>query len=179
LVDATIDTRLDPVFPSDAVYATARIEQLRFAARSVTRRAIDLRGYAGLWGSAVLAVRAAHVRASSALPPYEQVLIGGVSSLRGYAAGHAAGDNLTSASLELRLPVNSPLSVGRMGVKTFVDAATVYAAGTGLRGQRFARGAGAGVFVSIAMVHAGIDVAWPLDAEGRRPRWHAALGVAF
>lgn len=178
-LEATIDTRLDPVFPSDALYATARVEQLRFAARSVTRWAVDLRGYAGLWGSAVLAVRAAHVRASSAMPPYEQALIGGASSLRGYAAGHAAGDNLAAASVELRLPVTSPLSVGRMGVKTFVDTAAVYASGTGLRGQRFTRGAGAGVFVSIAMVRAGIDVAWPLDASRRKPRWHAALGVVF
>jgi hemolysin activation/secretion protein len=42
--------------------------------------------------------------------------------VRGYETGHRAGDNLFSTSAELRIPMNSPLNVGRFGFKAFVDA---------------------------------------------------------
>lgn len=180
-VDMVVDTRVDPGFPRNAVHLTASGEQLRFDGdRRIGRWSTDLRGYVGLFGPAVLALRAANVRASGTLPPYEQALLGGGSSLRGYEAGYRAGDNLAALSAELRIPVTSPLSVGRFGVKGFVDAGTVYQAGGRLSDQRFDRGAGAGAFVSWAVLRAGLDVAWPLGQPERSgPRWHFGLGVTF
>ena len=80
-------------------------------------------------GTSVLALRGIAIRASNPLPGYEQALLGGSSLLRGYEFGYRAGDNLAAVSAELRIPITSPLSVGRFGVKAFVDAGTVYGAG--------------------------------------------------
>jgi outer membrane protein assembly factor BamA len=179
-VDVLVDTRTDPGFPRNAVHFSGTVEQLRFAdGPNVARWTSDARGYVGLVGTSVLALRGITVRASESLPGYEQALLGGSSLLRGYEFGYRAGDNLAAVSAELRIPITSPLSVGRFGVKAFVDAGTVYGAGERLADQRLDRGVGGGVWVTATVVHAGLDVAWPQGGQRRKPRWHFGLGLAF
>lgn len=177
--EVALDTRGDPAFPRNAVHVVAAIEQLRFDGAPAVRRHLDARGYIGVFRSAVLAVRAAGINASDPLPPYEQALLGGISTLRGYDFGARAGDNLAALSAELSVPLTSPLSVGRFGLKGFIDAGTVYAAGATLADQPFDRGAGVGVFITWAVIRMGLDVAWPIGAPSRRPNWHFGLGVTF
>jgi hemolysin activation/secretion protein len=124
----------------------------------------------------VLAVRAQAALSNARLPDAERALLGGGASLRGYHAGHRAGDNLVAVAAELRVPITSPLSVARAGVKAFADAGTVWSSGERLRGRAFERGAGVGVYAGAAAFIAAIDVAWP---ETGKPRIHASLGVAF
>jgi outer membrane protein assembly factor BamA len=178
-IGAILDTRTDPSFPRNAIHVVAGVEQLRFdAGRRVARWSGDARGYVGLFGKTVLALRAAAIRASDPLPAYEQALLGGDSQLRGYAFGYRAGDNLTALSAEVRVPLNSPLDFGRLGVKGFVDFGTVYQSGAKLADQRFDRGIGGGVFLTAPIVSLSLDVAWPNDGS-RKPRWHFGLGVSF
>src|SRR6185503_2289044 len=113
-MDVIVDTRRDPAFPRNAIHAVLGLEQLRFSDHPhVARRSADVRGYLGLIGSTVLAVRATTTQVSAALPLYEQALLGGTSILRGYRFGYRTGDNLAAASAELRVPITSPLSFAR------------------------------------------------------------------
>lgn len=179
-VDVTVDTRTDPGYPRNAIHVTGSAERLRFdGGRTVVRLSSDVRGYLGLVGSSVLAVRVANVRADRAVPAFEQSLLGGTANLRGYDFGYRAGDNLAAYSAELRVPLTSPLVLGRLGLKGFIDAGAAYPSGEKLADQRFDRGVGAGVFMSWAVLRMGLDVAWPLGAEARKPRWHFGLGVTF
>jgi outer membrane protein assembly factor BamA len=176
--DVVLDTRIDPAFPRNAVHVIAAIEQLRFDGGGHVRRWTgDARGYVGLIGSSVVAVRATTSRVNRPLPPYEQALLGGTATVRGYELGYRAGDHLAAVSAELRVPLTSPVRVGRFGVKAFIDAGTVYASAEKLSGQRFDRGLGGGVFFTATVVRAGVDVAWP-NGSGS-PRWHFGLGVTF
>jgi hemolysin activation/secretion protein len=124
----------------------------------------------------VLALRAQFSRVTAPLPPSEQALLGGSDSLRGYATGYRAGDNLAAVSAELRVPFTSPLRIGRFGVKAFVDAGTVWPDGERLANQRFDRGIGGGVYAGIAVLMFDLDVAWP---ESGGPRVHVGMGVTF
>lgn len=179
MVDLLVDTRTDPAFPRNAIHLVAGAERLRFQEGGhVARWSGDVRGYVGLIGSSVLALRAASVRASDPLPAYEQALLGGASMLRGYAFGYRAGDNLAVMSAEVRVPVTSPLNMARFGVKAFIDAGTVYSAQAKLGDQRFDRGVGAGVFLTATILRAGLDVAWP-QTGNKKPRVHFGLGVTF
>ena len=76
--------------------------------------------------------------------------------------GYRAGDNLAAVSAELRVPFTSPVYMGRLGVKAFVDAGTVYPYGAKLSDQTFDRGVGGGVFITWAVIRMGLDVAWPI-----------------
>ena len=181
-----IDTRIDPSFPRNALHARVGWEHAWFGeatvpggrtpAAAASRWTNDVRGYAGVGGSAVLALRAQLIRSDAALPLAEQSLLGGSETVRGYRTGHRAGDNLAAVSAELRVPVNSPLSVGRFGVKAFVDAGTVWDAGQRLRDRPFDRGIGGGIYLGAAAVMADIDVAWPKEGGARA---HFGLGVSF
>ena len=168
----TLDTRVDPSFPRNAVHTTVGWERLAGAGLWNA----DLRGYVGLVRSAVLALRGQAIRADAPLPLSEQALLGGSDSLRGYRAGHRAGDSLATVSAEVRLPLTSPLSYGRFGVKAFVDAGTTWASGERLRKQQFDRGIGGGVYFGATAVAANVDVVWP---ERGKPRVHAGVGVTF
>jgi outer membrane protein assembly factor BamA len=175
--DVTLDTRVDPAFPRNAVHAVLGVERLQFDSGRANRRTADLRGFAGLFGQTVLAVRALSVTSSAELPPYEHSLLGGASNLRGYDAGFKAADNLAALSAELRIPVTSPLSVGRFGVKVFVDAGTSYPFGEKLKDQKqFDRGIGAGAYLHLTVVSVALDVA--RSREGNT-RFHFGLGVTF
>jgi outer membrane protein assembly factor BamA len=191
--DVVLDTRIDPAFPRNAVHVVTGIEQLHFTSSQPVRRwTSDARGYIGLMGSSVLALRALTSQVNQALPAYERALIGGSETLRGYDFGYRTGDNLVALSAEVRVPLTSPVHVGRFGVKGFVDAGTVYGAGYKLADQPFDRGIGGGVFFTATVIRAGVDVAWPLrsinpsadpfgrrDVPSDRPRWHLRVGVTF
>jgi hypothetical protein len=177
-LDVTVDTRIDPAFPRNALHATTAVERLGFDT-GIVRWSTDVRGYVGLVGSTVLALRAANTRASGSVPAFEQSLLGGTAWLRGYAFGYRAGDNLAVLSAEVRMPITSPLSVGRFGIKGFLDAGTVYPHGAKLSDQTFDRGAGGGLFMSWTVLGMGLDVAWPISGATRTPRWHFGLGVSF
>jgi outer membrane protein assembly factor BamA len=174
--EVIVDTRDDPSFPRDAVHVVGRWERIDVAADAAGRVTLDARAYVGGAGSAVVALRGAIAHATAQLPVYEQLLIGGGSTLRGYRAGHRTGDGLALLSAELRIPLTSPLTIGRFGVKTFVDAGTPWNAGTRLADRRFERGIGSGVYFGAAAFAANVDVAWPEDG---RPRVHVAVGFTF
>ena len=130
----------------------AGVERLALGdgAGSVIRPRLDARAYTAAGGQAVLAGRLFFEGASAPLPAYERALLGGSpaagGSLRGWPAGIAVGDRLAAASIELRLPITSVLSEGRVGLRLFYDTAAVYDADAPLRRARFLEGAGAGVF---------------------------------
>ncbi|MPZ21634.1 MAG: BamA/TamA family outer membrane protein [Luteitalea sp.] len=175
--DLTFDTRIDQTFPRDAVYAAAGWEGLRFDAWPTVQRGwIDARGDVGLIRQSVLSVRARYDIASRALPPYQQPLLGGASTLRGFRAGTFVGDNLMAASVELRLPTTSPLATGRAGVTLFWDAGAAYAHGERLRDAPVHHGAGAGLFLLAPPFRLNVDVAYGFD---ERVRLHVMTGFAF
>lgn len=174
--DVTLDTRVDPAFPRNAVHATLGWERLSFDAGNARRRTLDARGYVGLVGQTVLAVRGLTQTADAPLPRYEQPLLGGTANLRGFDAGFKAGDNLAAVSAELRVPITSPLSVGRFGVKVFADAGTVYPFGDKLSDQVLDRGLGAGAYLHLTVLSMSLDVA---RARGGGTRFHFGMGVTF
>jgi outer membrane protein assembly factor BamA len=188
--DLAVDTRVDPALPRNAVYATLAVERLRFDAASVgapaglaasegttgsTRVRFDGRAYLGLFRQSVLAVRAQSITARDPLPLFEKSLLGGLDSLRGYDAGTWADDNLAAVSTEWIVPLTSPLSVGRLGVKLFADAATAYPSRARLADQPFTWSYGVGMFLNATIFSIGLDVGWP-DAGGG-PNAHFQLGV--
>jgi outer membrane protein assembly factor BamA len=173
---AVVDTRVDPSFPRNAIHARLGWERLAFSAGRANRWLTDVRGYVGIGGSRVLALRGQLADSNGALPFAEQTLLGGTDSLRGYATGYRAGDNMAAGTLEVRQPLNSPLSVGRFGVKAFVDAGTTWAAGGRLGDQPFDRGIGGGIYFGAGPFMMDLDIATP---EEGRVRAHFGMGVAF
>lgn len=172
-----VDTRTDPAFPRDAIYAAVEVERLWFTTTPDTvRLTADARGYLGLFGQAVLAVRAFHVRSADPLPVFEQALLGGAATLRGFSLGYRSGDRLLTGSAEVRLPISSPLRIGRVGVALFADTGTAYAAREPLENARFDTALGAGVFFQIPLIAFRVDVARGLGASTRA---HVTLGVTF
>jgi outer membrane protein assembly factor BamA len=175
--DVTVDTRVDPAFPRNAIQATFGINRLRFDGGHANQKKADVTGYLGLFRQVVLAVRGVSITSNNPLPSYEQNLLGGVAYLRGYDAGYKAGDNLAAVSAELRMPVTSPLNIGRLGVKAFVDAGTVYAAGEKLRDQHLVdRGVGGGVYLQMTVVSLSLDVA---RSRAGNTRFLFGMGVTF
>lgn len=175
-VDATIDTRVDPAFPRNAVHATFGVDRIRFDAGRANQKKIDARGYLGLFGQTVLALRALSVTTDTPLPLYEHNLLGGDANLRGYDAGFRAGDNLAATSAELRIPLTSPLNFGRFGVKAFVDWGAIYGVGEKLGDQTFERGVGGGAYLHMTVVSVSLDVARSLSGN---TRFHFGFGVTF
>jgi outer membrane protein assembly factor BamA len=178
--DVVFDTRLDPSFPRNAVYASLGVERLRFDVHpqpGAVRWTTDLRGYVGLFRSTVLALRASASLSDTPLPLFEQHLLGGASSVRGYPTGHRAGDNAASISAELRYPLTAPLfSPARFGLKAFVDAGTTWSAGQRMP-RRLERGVGTGVYFGAGPLVVDLDVAWPEHTN--KPRVHFGMGLAF
>lgn len=175
--DVTLDTRIDPELPREAVYASVRVEHLAFEQSPAANRVrTDLRGYLGLIGQSVLAVRGLHVMSDTPLPAFERALLGGASTLRGSAFGFAAGDNMAVGSIELRVPISSPLSLGRLGVNVFADVGAAYDRGTALADANYQWGYGAGAFFSATVFKLNLDVA--TDGHGHT-RAHLASGFRF
>ncbi len=107
--DVVVDTRRDPAFPRNAVYAAVGVQRLWFdSSPDTVRLTADGRGFVGLFGQTVLALRAQHVRAADPLPVFEQVLLGGDATLRGFELGYRSGDRLLAGSAEIRIPLSTP-----------------------------------------------------------------------
>ena len=141
--------RLSGAFPRDDVRLRAAVERLSVdgSPAAVFRPQVDAQAFKGVGGQAVLAARVLYEGASAPLPPYERSLLGGAGTLRGWKFGARAGDRLLAASVELRLPINSPVAAGRTGLRLFYDTAAVWNAGFA-RGPML-EGVGVGVFLSI------------------------------
>jgi outer membrane protein assembly factor BamA len=170
--DVTLDTRVDPAFPRNAVHAKFGWERLNFDAGRADRTTVDARGYLGLFRGTVLALRGLSITASQPLPVYEHNLLGGPSSLRGFDTGYQADDNIAAASAELRIPLTSPLSIGRFGVKIFADYGAAYPHGQKLADQTFDLGIGGGAYLHLTLLSMGLDV-----AKGRGGDWHFQFGM--
>jgi outer membrane protein assembly factor BamA len=183
-VFAELDTRRDPLFPRNAVYARsswtrlsfARPEQSAVPAGSRSRWQHDLRGYVGVIGQVVLAARLQLDRASGSLPAYAQPILGGADTLRGIRAGHAVGDNLWAGTLEARAPLTSVLRTSKLGVLAFYDTGAVWSDGQRWRDVAREEGVGAGVFLVNPFVQLQLSVARGL---GRSTRVHLSTGVSF
>lgn len=160
----------ESAFPRDTVAATAAWEELRWqdALRPPARRIrLEARAFKGLVGQSVVAVRAQYVGSDVPLPPYEQALLGGAATLRGSRVGAAAGDRLAAGSVELRLPLDSPLSAATAGVSLFGDIGGAASASVPFRRTRFGHGAGVGFFVTAPFVRLQLDVAHDLRGSAR------------
>lgn len=175
--DVTFDTRRDPVFPRNAVFASAGWERLQPShSASVDRFRVDARAYRGLIGQSVLSLRVQYDGADGPQPLYARNLLGGAGSLRGYRAGSFSGDNLLGASAELRIPLSSPMGIGRFGVSLFSDTGTVWDAGERLSESRFRVGGGAGVFLLASLFQVSLDVG---VRQGWGTRVHFTTGLQF
>lgn len=176
--DVTLDTRDDPQFPGDAIVASAGWTTMRVqqAPSDIIIGRADVRGFKRLIGQSVLAVRASYKGANRPLPQYERLMLGGGSTVRGYRVGAFDGDRVVASSLELRVPITSPFSAGKMGLSFFVDAGAAYEAAERLRSARFHRGGGAGVFLLTPLFRVNVDVARNAEGGGRV---HVSAGFTF
>ena len=86
------------------------------------------------------------------------------------------GDTLVSGSVELRVPLNSPLQVARLGVNVFADYGTAYEKGTRLADATFHRGFGGGGWITITALRFGVGVA---HGVGAGTRFTFAGGLTF
>ena len=158
--DVTFDTRLDPLLPRNAIYASASWERMQFDSGGTTDRTrVDGRGYLGLFGQTVLVGRAVREDANRPLPPYLKSLLGGWSSLRGFEAGSFFGDTMVTGSLELRVPLTSAMNVGKIGVSGFVDAGKAYDKGQVFGDQPWRTGVGGSVWLTLAAFKVSFSVA--------------------
>jgi outer membrane protein assembly factor BamA len=178
--DLTVDTRHDPGLPRGAVFLRGAYERAWFDSGPANRFRADARGFVPLIKQSVLALRVYGETADRTLPPYERSLLGGATdqrgTLRGFRAGFAAADNLFTTSAEIRIPISSPLSVGRLGLNIFYDAGAAFDRGQKLKDAKFYRGVGAGVWFSVAFVKLNLDVARGL---GEGTRAHLSTGFTF
>ena len=162
----------------DEAAVEASVERIAIDGRAapIVRSRIDARAYIGAVGQSVVAARLQYAGASARLPPYEQPLLGGGATLRGWPVGARMGDRLLAASIELRLPMTSPIVTGDAGVRLFYDRAAVWDAGARVGDADFLNGAGVGLFLAAPMVELHLDVAHDLIGA---VRVHAGAGVRF
>ena len=177
--NATIDTRGDPAFPSNAVYAFAGWRALDREGGPPRIGIVrgDLRGYWRAIRQAVLGARVQYEGADRTLPDYERLLIGGASTLRGTRVGALVGDRALIASTELRVPISSPLSFARLGGTLFYDAAKAYDAGQRASVAPWSSGAGAGAFMTLRFFSINVHFAHSLNGNGNRI--HLSTGFTF
>ena len=158
--DAAIDTRGDPAFPANAVVLGGGWSALHVrGASKINRYNADARGYLRFVGQSVFAARLQYYTSDATLPPYERLLLGGASNLRGFRAGAFDADRMAITSAELRVPITSVLRGARLGVTVFVDAAKAVDFGTRLRDAEWHKGAGGGLFLIAPLVRLNLDVA--------------------
>jgi hypothetical protein len=177
--DVALDTRGDPAFPRNAVYlgtswTALHVERL---GERINRYTTDARGYLGVIRQAVVAGRVEYATSDRTLPPYERLLLGGASTLRGFGAGAFAGDRRLVTSAELRVPITSVLSGAKLGVTAFMDAAKVFDVGQSAKDATWHRGVGGGVFLIATIVRINLDVAHGL--KDGQTRVHLSSGFSF
>jgi outer membrane protein assembly factor BamA len=176
--DAALDTRIDPAYPRNAVWLSASWDHLIFdAGHRLQRTRLDGRGYLGLIGQSVLAVRATREGANAAQPRYLQPLLGGWSSLRGFEAGQFYGDIVVTGSAELLIPISSPMSVGKLGVSAFIDSGVAYEYGLKFSDQPKRTGIGASLWFNATIFKVSFSVARPRG--GGETRFNFGGGFTF
>jgi outer membrane protein assembly factor BamA len=172
-----LDTRQNPAFPRDAIYASAGWIALDpKSGPGINRYRLEARGYLDFIKSSVIAVRALSETVDAPLPAYERAMVGGFSSLRGFRAGSFVGDNIAAGSIELRVPLNSPMGFGQTGLKIFGDAASAYDHGSTLKQSTFHYGWGGGWYLRAPLVQLDLDVAYGIDSGARV---HVLAGLKF
>jgi outer membrane protein assembly factor BamA len=158
--DVVLDTRRDPVLARNAVYARAAWDRYALAGSdSYHQYSVDLRGYAGAFGQSVVVGRFYRSASDDVLPPFLQPVLGGMDNLRGFRAGTAVGDTLVAGSVEVRVPITSPLNIAKLGVSAFVDVGTVYDHRAQLEDQQFSKGFGGSLWLSAAFFRLNFAVA--------------------
>ncbi len=177
--DILLDTRGDPAFPRNAVRLGAGWTGLHVRRLDTPINIVngDARGYLGLIRQVVLAGRVQYTAADDTLPPYERLLIGGSSSLRGFRTGTFDGDRAFITSAELRVPITTVLSAAKLGLTAFFDASKAFNVGERLEDAPWHRGAGGGVFLIAAVVRINLDVAHGLKDGDTRV--HLSSGFCF
>ena len=174
--NAVLDTRGDPAFPGNAVVLGAGWSRLNVRGRNaINRYNTDTRGYLRVVRQAVLAGRVQYFTSDATLPPYERLLLGGSSNLRGFRTGTFDGDRMIVTSAELRVPITSVIHGAKFGVDVFTDASKAADFGTRLQDASWRRGAGAGIFMIAPLVKINLDVAHGFDGGGTR----VSLGTGF
>jgi hypothetical protein len=174
--DAALDTRGDPAFPGNAMFLGAGWSQLNVRGRDhINRYETDARGYLRVIRQSVVAGRVQYFNTDATLPPYERLLLGGSSNLRGFRAGTFDADRLLITSAELRVPITSVLHNAKLGVTVFMDAAKAVDFNASLRDAAWHRGAGAGLFIIAPLVKINLDIAHGLNGGGTRLN----LGTGF
>ena len=174
-----VDTRLDPIFPGNAVLVTAGWTGMHFRTLPdrVNRYTADGRGYLRVFRQVVVAGRAAYVGADASLPPYERLLLGGASSVRGFRTGAFDGDRTFASSVEVRAPLTSVLNGAKLGVTAFTDAGKVWNFGSSMEDAEWHRGVGGGVFLIASVMTLNLDVARGLKTGDTRV--HFSSGFSF
>jgi outer membrane protein assembly factor BamA len=156
------------VLPRNAVFASAAWEHVGFdSGGGVHRLRLDGRGYVGVFRQNVVVLRAVREDANQTQPPYLKSLLGGWSNLRGFKAGSFVGDTMVAGSIELRIPLTTPLSVARLGVSIFADTGTAYDKGQRFSDQTLRTGIGAGVWITATAFRMGLSVAHGRGADTR------------
>jgi len=174
--NAVLDTRGDPAFPGNAILLGGGWSWLNVRGRDrINRYEADARGYVRVVGQSVVAGRAQYFNSDATLPPYERLLLGGSSNLRGFRTGTFDADRLLVTSGELRVPITSVLNGAKLGLTVFMDAAKAADVGASLKDAQWHRGAGAGLFIIAPLVKINIDIAHGLNGGGTRLN----LGTGF
>jgi outer membrane protein assembly factor BamA len=174
--DVVLDTRLDPLLPSNAVYARASVDRLRFAGRPTIRTELEADGYLAVYRGNVLALRILREDMNRSAPPFYKSVLGGAATLRGFRAGTAVGDTMVAASAEVRIPLTSPLHIAKFGASVFIDAGTAYDKGQRFSDQHLRRGVGGGVWATAALFRISLMVA---HGVGAGTRVHFGAGLTF
>ena len=185
------DTRQDVIFPRNSVYADITWKRLSFldAGQGINVYTVDFRGYKGLIGQTILAGQFYYNGADGTLPDYEQPFLGGAATLRGYESGVFIGNNIATASLELRQPLDfmrriimkTPLSKisDRIncisGVALFIDSGAAYDYGVSLRNAKFMHSTGIGAFILIMGFGIKVDVGYNMHDDVFRAHFSSML----
>ena len=177
--NVALDTRVDPAFPGNALLLTAGWTALNFRSQPthINRYATDARGYARVYRQSVIAARAQYIATDGTLPPFERLLLGGSSTVRGFRTGSFDGDRSVVTSLELRVPLTSVLDTAKLGVTAFIDAGKIWDFGGRAEDVIWRKGAGAGVFLIASFVRINLDVARGIDTG--KTRVHLSSGFTF
>jgi Omp85 superfamily domain/Surface antigen variable number repeat len=174
--NVVLDTRADPAFPGNAVVLGAGWSALNVRGLDrINRYDTDARGYLRVIGQSVLAGRIQYFNTDATLPPYEQLLLGGSSNLRGFRTGTFAGERMVVTSGEFRVPLTSVLNGAKLGVSVFMDAGKTVDFGTSLKNADWQTGAGAGLFIIAPLVKINFDIAHGFNGGGTRLN----LGTGF
>jgi hypothetical protein len=167
--NAVLDTRGDPAFPGNAVVLGAGWSQLNVRGHDpINRYTTEARGYLRVIRQAVLAGRVQYFTSDATLPPYERLLLGGSSNLRGFRTGAFDGDRMIVTSAELRVPITSVLSGAKFGVSAFTDVSKAVNFDERLSDAAWRQGAGAGIFLIAPLVKINLDVGHGFDGGGTR-----------